>query len=45
MSVLESKINPIATLAIDTSVNKADAASPTLYGRLSINPVVSHPNN
>jgi orotate phosphoribosyltransferase-like protein len=37
MSVLNSRINSIESLAIAASVSKADAANPTLYGSVTLN--------
>ena len=39
MSVLESRINSIATSAIDATVNKADSANPVFYGSLTLNKI------
>ena len=45
MSVLQSRINSIASIAIDTSVTKVDAANPTLFGRMNLNKIVGDPDN
>ena len=45
MSVLQSRINSIASIAIDTSLTKVDAASPTLFGRMNLNKIVGDPDN
>ena len=45
MSVLESRINSIASIAIDASVNKADTRNPVFYGSASLNKVPEFPDN
>ena len=45
MSVLESRINSIASIAIDASVNKADTRNPVFYGSVSLNKIPEQPNN
>ena len=45
MSVSQSRIKSIASIAIDTSLTKVDAANPILYGRVNLNKVVGDPDN
>ena len=45
MSALESRINSIASIAIDATVNKADTANPVFYGSLTLNKIPEQPNN
>jgi hypothetical protein len=45
MSVLESRINSIASIAIDATVNKADTTNPVFYGSLTLNKIPEQPNN
>ena len=45
MSVIESRINSIASIAIDASVNKADTRNPVFYGSVSLNKIPEQPIN
>ena len=45
MSVLESRINTIASIALDASVNKVDATNSVLFGDITLNPISTQPNN